>query len=100
MKACEIIAREKRQELSLKYRIGMWAVAGFLVAGCWALYALAATPLNSADPIMTFVRLTCPIALLSSYPLSLYLVFVVNAATYGLVGLLVEIVRQRQHPAR
>jgi hypothetical protein len=88
------------QELSLKYRIGMWAVAGFLVAGCWALYALAATPLNSADPIMTFVRLTCPIALFSSYPLSLYLVLIANAATYGLVGLLLEIVRQREHPAR
>jgi hypothetical protein len=83
----------------MKRRIGMWAIVGFLLAGCWAFYALAVTP-PALTSIMTLVRLTCPIALFSSYPLSLYLVLVANAATYALVGLLVETLRQRLHPAR
>jgi hypothetical protein len=86
----------------MKYRIGMWASAGFLVAGCWALYAFATTPpvMTSADPIVTLVRLTCPITVLSFHPLSLYWVLLVNAATYALVGLIVETVRQRLNRAK
>lgn len=81
----------------MKYRIGMWAIGGFLVASCWALYAFQAKPpaMTSADPILTLVRLTCPIALLSSYPLHLYWVLLANAATYALVGLIVEAIRRR-----
>jgi len=86
----------------MKRRIAIWASAGFLVAGGWALYALASTSpaLGPADPLITLVRLTCPIALLSFYPLSVYLVLLVNAATYALVGLMVETLRQRLHPAK
>lgn len=85
----------------MKYRIGMWASAGFLVAGGWALYAFTTTPpaLTFADPLMTFVRLTCPIAMVSSYPLRLEWVLLANAATYALVGLMVETLRQRLHHA-
>ena len=81
----------------MKYRIGMWAGAGFLVAGGWALYALASTPpaLTTADPMMPLVKLTCPIALLSFYPLRLYWVLLANAATYALAGLIVETLRPR-----
>jgi hypothetical protein len=81
----------------MKYRIGMWAIVGFLVAGCWALYAFATRPpaMTSADPIVTLVRLTCPITLLSFYPLRLYWVLLANAATYALVCLTVETLRQR-----
>jgi hypothetical protein len=80
----------------MKYRIGIWATVGFLVAGCWALYTLATTPpgISSGDAIMTLVRLTCPIALFSSYPLRLYWVLLANAATYALVRLIVETIRQ------
>ncbi len=86
----------------MKSRIGTWAIAGFLVAGCWALYALATTPpaLTAADPMMTLVQLTCPIALLSSYPIRIYWVLLANAATYALVGLLVETLRQRLNHAK
>lgn len=86
----------------MKYRIGIWASAGFLVAGGWALYAFATTPpaLTPDDPIMTLVRLTCPIALLSSYPLRLSWVLLANAATYSLIGLIVEALRQRLNQAR
>ena len=86
----------------MKYRIGMWAIAGFLVAGVWALDALAITPpaLGPGDPLLPLVRLTCPIALLSSYPIRLEWVLLANAATYALVGLIVEAHRQRLHQSR
>jgi hypothetical protein len=85
----------------MKRRIAIWASVGFFVAGFWALYALTTTPpaLTSADPVTTLVRLTCPIALISFYPLSLYLVLLANAATYALVGLIVETLRQQFHHA-
>ena len=81
----------------MKYRIAVWASAGFLVAGCWAIYGIVSRPpaLTSADPILPLVRLTCPITLASSYPLSLYWVLVANAATYALLGLVVETLRRR-----
>lgn len=80
----------------MKYRVGGWAVVGFLVAGCWALYFLWASKENPIDPILyTFARFTCPIALLRSYPLSVYLVLVANAATYAFVGLIAETMRRQ-----
>jgi len=87
---------------NMKYRIGMWACAGFLVAGGWALYALASTPpaLTSGDPILSFVRVTCPIAFFSSYPIRLYWVLLANAATYALAGLIVETMRQKLTPTK
>jgi hypothetical protein len=86
----------------MKYRIGMWAIAGFLVAGGWALYARATTPpaLTYTDPLMTLVQLTCPIAIVRSYPIRLEWVLLANAATYALVGLIVETVRQRLNRAK
>jgi hypothetical protein len=82
----------------MKRRIGIWAIAGFLVAGFWALYAFA-TAMNPSDRIVPLIQLTCPITLLSSYPLSIYLVLLANAATYALVGLIVETLRQRLNHA-
>ena len=78
----------------MKYRIAMWAIAGFLVAGGWALYAYTHVTTYS-DPLMPVITLTCPIVFLRSYPLSLYLVLAVNAATYAVIGLAVETLRQR-----
>jgi hypothetical protein len=89
----------------MKYQIGMWAIVGFLVAGCWALYAFATTPpaMTSADPIMTLVDLTCPVVLASIYfhfGVSVYWSLLANAATYALVGLIVETLRQRLNHAQ
>ena len=84
----------------MKYRIAIWSGVGFLVAGLWALYALAATPpaLGSGDPLLPLVRLTCPIAILgSSHAISLPRALLANAATYALAGLIVEKLRQRLH---
>jgi len=45
----------------MKYRIAMWASAGFLVAGCWALYVFATAPNQITGIVWTLVRLTCPV---------------------------------------
>ena len=80
----------------MKHRIALWASAGFLVAGCWALYAIATGPSGQiySDPIIwTLLGLSCPVAVSSYYfhfPISLHAVLLVNAATYALVGLIVE----------
>jgi hypothetical protein len=79
----------------MKYRISSWASAGFLVAAFWALYFAEAGKHNPTEPfVYILVRLTCPIALLSSYPLGLYTVLLANAATYALIGLIVETARR------
>jgi hypothetical protein len=80
----------------MKYRIALWASAGFLVACCWALYAFATTPpaMTSADPIVTLVEFTCPVVFASihfHFALGLYWSLPANAATYGLIGLIVEV---------
>lgn len=85
----------------MKYRVAMWASVGFLVAGCWAIYGLVSKPpaLTPADPIVPLIQLTCPITLFSSHSLRLYWVLFANAATYALLGLIVETVRQRMRRA-
>jgi hypothetical protein len=81
----------------MKYRIVMWASAGFLIAGGWALYFLWASKDNPIEPIVsTLARLTCPVMIAGSYfPISLYWALVANVATYGLVGLVVETLRRQ-----
>lgn len=86
----------------MKFRIAIWATAGFLVAVGWTVYAFASTPpaLTFNDPIMTLVRISCPIALISSFPIRMEWTFLANAATYAFVGLIVENLRQRLMHAR
>ena len=81
----------------MKYRIAIWAAAGFLVAGGWAVYFLLASKDRPIEPIVSLLaRLTCPIAIVGShYPMSLYSVLGANVATYLLVGLAVETVRRQ-----
>jgi hypothetical protein len=82
----------------MKYRIAMWASAGFLVAGGWALYAIATFPFTSERMrgAWTLISLTCPVAIAGMhFPISLYWTLIANAATYSLVGLIVETLRHR-----
>ncbi len=88
----------------MKLRIAIWSATGFLVAGFWALYFLpTAAAIMARQPIVwTFARLTCPVMFALThlgFGMSVYWVLVANAITYGLVGLLVEAVRHRAHPA-
>jgi len=82
----------------MKYRIIMWAGAGFLVAGFWALYFFPTAPIAPAGPMLTLARLTCPVAFASLYfhfPLGIYWTLLANAVTYALLGLTVETLRRR-----
>ena len=87
----------------MRYRIAMWAIAGFLIAGFWALFAITtfpSTPERMRD-MWTVVCLTCPVAILGMhYPISLPVTLVANAVTYGLVGLAVEALRSQLHHAQ
>lgn len=82
---------------NMKYRIAMWATAGFLVAGGWAVYFFVASKDHPIEPIVsTLVRLTCPVAIVGShYPVSLYSALAANVATYALLGLVVETMRRQ-----
>ena len=87
----------------MKFRIAMWASAGFLVAGFWALFAIATFPSTSQRmrDIWTLISLTCPISIASThYPISLYEALAANTITYALVGLIVETVRHLLHHAK
>ena len=83
----------------MKNRIAIWAIVGFLVAGCWAIYAMVSRPpaLTHGDPMLILAKITCPISFLSHHPISLVWVLLANAATYALVGFLIETIRQKQH---
>jgi hypothetical protein len=88
----------------MKYRIAIWASPGFFVAGCWALYAFATTPpaMTSGDPILTLVELTCPVVFGSihfHFALRMCWFVLANAATYGLIGAIVETLRHQPYYA-
>ena len=89
----------------MRYRIATWASAGMLVAVGWAVYACVTTApaMTSADPIMALVELTCPIVFVGmhfTFGISLSWSLVANAATYAMLGLIVESMRQRPRQAR
>ena len=87
---------------TMKYRIAVWSGAGFLVAGFWALFAIATFPSTSERmrDVWTLISLTCPVAMAGlHYPISLYEVLAANTITYALVGLIVETLRRRLHYA-
>jgi len=87
----------------MKFRIGLWASAGFLVACSWALFAFATFPSTSGRmwDVWTLVSLTCPVAIAGRhYPISLYEALAANAITYALVGLIVESVRHNLNHAK
>ena len=80
----------------MKYRIAMWASAGFLVAGAWALYAFATFPFTTERmrDVWALVSLTCPVAIAGRhYPISLYEALAANTVTYALSGLILETLR-------
>jgi hypothetical protein len=81
----------------MKYRIAIWAAAGFLVAGGWAVYFVARNKDLPIEPtVSALIRLSCPIAIVGAhYPVSLYLAIAANVATYALVGLVVETLRRQ-----
>ena len=84
----------------MKYRIAIWATAGFLIAGFWALFALVTFPSSSERirDLWTLVSVTCPIAIAGMHhPISLYEALAANTATYAFIGVVVEFLRRRRN---
>lgn len=86
----------------MKFRIAMWASFGLMVAGGWGLYfAWVSKDVPIAPIVYTLSYVTCPVSIAGAYfPLSLYLVLAANAATYVLVGLIVETLRRELSRSR
>ena len=83
----------------MKYRLAIWAFAGLLVAGFWAVLAFPSAGERMRD-VWTLVCITCPIAIVGMHhPISLYEVLVANTVTYGIVGLVVESLRKQPRHA-
>jgi hypothetical protein len=87
-------------------RIAAWASAGFLVSVGWGFYFASANKSIPVEPaVYALAKFTQPILAVLLYlnptsPLGLTQVVVWNAATYVLVGLIVETIRQRSTSPR
>lgn len=89
---------------NLLIRIAVWASAGFSVSLGWGLYFASANkgiPIEST--VYTLAMLTQPTAaivlyLKPNFPLGLTWVVAANAATYAVLGLIVETIRQHRRP--
>jgi len=82
----------------MKVRIALWGFAGVLVAAAWWLYAWATAPASIAAlrPLWMLAQFSCPLVFVGTYfhfGVSVYSVFLSNAAVYALLGLLVEMLR-------
>ena len=92
------------RSLDLKGRIVVWAGAGFLVACCWILYAFLTPPeylnLMLRNPLFKTVAFaSCPILMAGRYcPLPFWAIPPINAATYTVIGLMVEMLRRKSDP--
>jgi hypothetical protein len=84
-----------QKEGSVKFRIVLWSGLGALVVVAWRVFisATLSNPLGTDGVGRALVYLTCPIAIASRHPQGFYFVLVVNAATYALVGVVVEAIR-------
>ena len=73
-----------------------WATAAALLILRSTLYisAISPTQLTAKSALWPLACLTCPTPLAHHYALSLYVVLLANAATYALIGALVETLRQ------
>jgi len=87
----------------MKNRIAIWACVGFLVSGCWGLYFANADKGSPIEPLVyALAILTQPVAAIArslKFPVGLHWVVIANAATYALVGLIVETLRPKLHHA-
>lgn len=81
----------------------MWGSVGFLIATCWVIYTFVTPPeaLGAAlrQPLVEAAAwTTCPISYAGRYfPIHFWWLPPINAATYALVGLFVEMLRRRAH---
>ena len=90
----------------MKLRIAIWAGMGALVSACWGFYYATADKGNPIPPILyTLAVLTQPavfavVSALKFPSVGLTSVIEANAATYALVGTIIEITRRHYRQAR
>lgn len=80
-------------------RIALWASAGFLMSAGWGLYFANANKSSAIQPATyTLAKLTQPImwVLSPASPLSLNLIVLANAATFALLGFILETIREHR----
>ena len=83
----------------MKLRIAIWASVGALVVVLLRFYMSATAPAPLGN-VWILADITCPIAIARNHALSFYFVLGMNAATYALIGAIVEIARRRLKHAR
>lgn len=79
--------------------IGLWSLAGFVIAGFWVVLSFA-TPISPQPVLWFFARLTCPIVPVSiafHFGVKWYWVLASNVGAYALMGLIVESLRLLRH---
>ena len=80
--------------MSMKRRIGLWALIGLAVAFFWFVVGLLTWP-NYNPGRWTIVAATAPASLIGRTMLLAYYWFILlNAAIYALIGLAAELFRQ------
>jgi hypothetical protein len=90
--------------IAVIFRIAISASTGFLVAVGWGFYFTITDKAKPIEPLVyTLANLTQPAAAVILYfnphgPLGLHTVVLENAATYAMVGLIVETIRRRYLP--
>jgi len=83
----------------MKQRMLIWASLGFLVACCWIVYTFVTPPeylgASLRNPIVqALLYTTCPISFAGRYlPIHFWWIPPINAATYAVIGLIVEMLR-------
>jgi len=92
---------------TLGRRIAGWAIAGLFVVCWWFIYVFGTLPIPkvSTSPVFVWnlIQLTCPIAFIDSHfhlGLPVYGVMLANAATYAVLGLIVETMRRKPGQAK
>lgn len=80
----------------MKSRIAIWAILGALVVVAWRIYlsATLSNPLGTGGVARALAYLTCPISMAGRHVLGFYSVLIINAATYALIGIVVETMRR------
>jgi hypothetical protein len=83
----------------MKQRIGLWTVAGFIVACAWVLFIAAMGPetglrLQSGHFFWAIAYVTAPASLLRHFPVKDYWFVLLNALIYGLAGFAMELLRR------
>ncbi len=88
----------------MTHRIAIWALLGFLISAGWVIYSFSAFPSPIGDIgslSWNLAVVTQPIAFASfhfHFGIRFYWVVLVNAATYALVGVMMEMLgRQLRH---